>query len=145
MLISNTAPSKPRSGSSPEASRLKLWRNVNRGEIASKTVKDPVVCSRLSLTAAGSSTNAALGSVSAGGLGSPEFDVTHSGGGPCTFVAIQPGGNVGGVTSSKFSPNSTGVKQGGHCGGPGAGTAAEISTRPQPVTLFGGPAVPHCL
>jgi hypothetical protein len=24
-------------------------------------------------------------------------------------------------------------------------TAAAISTRPQPTTLFGGPGVPHCL
>lgn len=31
--------------------------------------------------------NAAFGGVSAGGIGTPEFDVTHGGGGPCTFVA----------------------------------------------------------
>ena len=30
-------------------------------------------------------------------MGTPEFDVTQSGGGPCAFVAIQPGGNAGGV------------------------------------------------
>jgi len=98
------------------------------GESASKTVK-PGKSSSLSLITAGSSMNAALGSVSAGGLGSPELDVTQSGGGPCTFVAIQPGGNVGGVTPSKFSPNSTGFQQqqSGHCGGTGTGTAAEIS------------------
>jgi len=42
----------------------------------------------------------ALGGVSAGGIGTPEFEVTHSGGGPCAFVASQPGGNVGGVTAS---------------------------------------------
>lgn len=47
--------------------------------------------------------NAAFGSVSAGGIGTPEFEVTHSGGGPCAFVAVQSGGNVGGVTASKFS------------------------------------------
>ena len=100
--------------------------------------------SRLSLTTAGSSMNAALGGVSAGGIGTPELDVTHSGGGPCAFVAIQSGGNAGGVTSSKFHVNfQPAANRGKHCGGLGAGTAAEISTRPQPVTLFGGPAVPH--
>jgi hypothetical protein len=34
--------------------------------------------SSLSLTTAGSSINAAFGSVSAGGVGSPESDVTHT-------------------------------------------------------------------
>lgn len=47
--------------------------------------------------------NPALGCVSAGGLGSPLFDVTHNGGGPNAFVAAHPAGNVGGVTLSKFS------------------------------------------
>jgi hypothetical protein len=104
--------------------------------------------SRLSLTTAGSSINAAFGGVSAGGIGTPESDVTHNGGGPSAFVAIQSGGNAGGVTKSKCSRNSTGSQQGDgvHGGlGAGAGTAAEISTRPQPTTLFGGPGVPHCL
>ena len=32
---------------------------------------------------------AALGSVSAGGTGSPEFDVTQSGGGPWAFMELQ--------------------------------------------------------
>jgi hypothetical protein len=50
---------------------------------------------------------AALGSVSAGGTGSPEFDVTQSGGGPWAFVASQSGGNAGGVTLSKFSLTTT--------------------------------------
>ena len=50
---------------------------------------------------------AALGSVSAGGTGSPEFDVTQSGGGPWSFVASQSGGNAGGVTLSKFSLTTT--------------------------------------
>jgi hypothetical protein len=104
--------------------------------------------SSLSLTTAGSSINAALGSVSAGGIGTPESDVTHNGGGPWAFVAVQSGGNPGGVTSSKCSLNSTGWKQGkgvhvGFTGG--VGTAAEMSTRPHPTTLFGGPGVPHCL
>jgi hypothetical protein len=46
---------------------------------------------------------AALGRVSAGGIGTPEFEVIHSGGGPCAFVAAQFGGSAGGVTLSKFS------------------------------------------
>jgi hypothetical protein len=47
--------------------------------------------------------NAALGGVSAGGLGTPAFEVTHRGGGPSAFVANQSAGNAGGVTPSKFS------------------------------------------
>ena len=72
----------------------------------------------------------AFGGVSAGGIGTPEFDVTQSGGGPCAFVAVQSGGNVGGVTPSKFSVPVRSV-HGGHCNGLGL-TAARISTRPQP-------------
>jgi hypothetical protein len=56
----------------------------------------------LSLTTAGSSMNAALGDVSASGMGRPEFDVTHKGGDPSAFVANQFSGNAGGVTLSKF-------------------------------------------
>ena len=37
-------------------------------------------------------------------MGTPEFDVTQSGGGPCAFVAIQSAGSAGGVTPSKFWP-----------------------------------------
>jgi hypothetical protein len=47
--------------------------------------------------------NAALGSVSAGGIGTPAFEVTQSGGGPSAFVATQSGGSAGGATLSKFS------------------------------------------
>jgi len=47
--------------------------------------------------------NAAFGDVSAGGLGSPESDVTQTGGGPNAFVASQGNGNSGGITLSKFS------------------------------------------
>ena len=47
--------------------------------------------------------NAALGGVSAGGVGTPLFDVTQSGGGPSAFVASHPAGNAGGTTLSKFS------------------------------------------
>jgi hypothetical protein len=60
--------------------------------------------------------NAALGNVSAGGMGTPEFDVTHKGGCPCAFVANQPGGNAGGVTLSKFSLHMTGSEQREHEG-----------------------------
>jgi hypothetical protein len=80
--------------------------------------------SRLSLTTAGSSMNAALGDVSAGGIGTPEFDVTHKGGGPCAFVAIQPGGTAGGVTLSKFSLHVTGSIQGGEHEGVGCAVPA---------------------
>lgn len=86
----------------------------------------------------------ALGGDSAGGIGTPEFDVPQNGGGPCAFVAIQSGGSVGGVTLSKVSFVISSVQQGKHCSGLGV-TAARISTRPQPVTLFGGPADPHSL
>jgi hypothetical protein len=77
-LISSTPPSKPRLEFVSDASRLKLFWNVNCG---AKTKK----CSesrRLSLTSAGSSMNAAFGGVLAGGIGTPEFDVTQNGGGP---------------------------------------------------------------
>src|ERR1044071_6171196 len=138
VLSSKTPPSKPRLGFSPDASRLKLCRKVNdKGAGGSKMVNES---SSLSLTTAGSSINAALGCVSAGGIGTPESDVTHNGGGPWAFVAIQSGGNAGGVTLSKCSPNSTGWKQGKgeHEGfGGGVGTAVAMSTRPQPATLFG--------
>ena len=89
--------------------------------------------------------NAALGGVSAGGIGTPEFDVTQSGGGPCAFVATQSGGNAGGVTPSKFSLNVSWLHTGRALLGLGAQPQQKISTRPQPVTLFGGPAVPHCV
>src|SRR6476620_11269172 len=59
----------------------------------------------LSLIVAGSSTNAALGGVSAGGVGTPESDVTH-------VVLDQPEGSAGGVTPSK---NSERRKNGSHC------------------------------
>jgi hypothetical protein len=85
----------------------------------------------------------ALGGVYAGGIGTPEFEVTQSGGSPCAFVATQPGGNAGGITPSKFSFNSVPMTP-PHGGGVGL-AAARMSTRPQPVTLFGGPADPHSL
>ena len=36
------------------------------------------------------------------GIGTPESEVTQSGGGPCAFVASQFGGNAGGITASNF-------------------------------------------
>jgi hypothetical protein len=68
--------------------------------------------------------DAALGDVSAGGSGTPEFDVTHSGGGPRAFVAGQSGGNAGGLTLSKLSLNPTGMEQGGGHEGVDSGVAA---------------------
>jgi hypothetical protein len=78
--------------------------------------------------------NAALGGVSAGGFGSPLFDVSQSGGGPNAFVANQSAGNAGGVTLSKFSSNTIGSEQGLHEGaGNGvAPMAPERSTTPGP-------------
>ena len=70
--------------------------------------------SLLSLNTAGSSMNAALGGVSAGGVGAPLFDVTQSGGGPSAFVASHPAGNAGGTTLSKFSLHVRGKEHGGH-------------------------------
>ena len=92
--------------------------------------------------------NAEFGGVSAGGIGTPEFDVTQRGGGPWAFAATQSGGSEGGLTLSKSSFIITGWEQGGEHEGAGDGvcpTAAEISTLPQPATLFGGPADPHSL
>src|SRR6476659_5135213 len=55
--------------------------------------------SRLLLIVDGSSTTAAYGSVSAGGIGTPELDVTH-------VVLDHPVGSAGGVTPSKNSKTS---------------------------------------
>ena len=57
--------------------------------------------------------NAALGGVSTGGVGTPLFDVTQSGGGPSAFVASQSAGNAGGVTVSKFSLHVRGKEHAG--------------------------------
>jgi hypothetical protein len=78
--------------------------------------------------------NATFGGVSAGGMGSPLFEVTQSGAGPCAFVASHPTGNAGGVTSSKFSADVTRGKHDGHlpqpCAsrGPSAAPAAMSNT-----------------
>lgn len=133
-LTSNTPPSNPRFGSTSDASRLKLCRKVNCAEAAARGKCSE--SSRLSLRTAGSSMNAALGGVSAGGFGIPLFDVTQSGGGPKALVASQSDGNTGGVTLSKFSSNTTGKEQGPHEGlGSGvAPMASERSTPPRPVS-----------
>jgi hypothetical protein len=96
MLISSTPPLKP-------LSRLRFWRKVTCAE--ANTIGISGESSRLSLTTEGSSINAALGGESATGVGTPEFDVTQSGAGPCAFVATHPAGSAGGVTPSKFSLN----------------------------------------
>jgi hypothetical protein len=103
---------------------LKLCRNVNRTQQSSKKLTNHP-SSRLSLTTAGSSIKTALGAVSAGGIGSPELEVTHSGGGPSAFVASQPPGNSGGVTKSKFSVLVRANQQSGHGNGVGVGPSAE--------------------
>ena len=54
---------------------------------------------------------AALGGVSAGGFGSPELDVTQSGGGPNALVANQFAGNAGGATLSKNSATTSPSEQ----------------------------------
>src|SRR6476620_3393129 len=124
VLSSSTPPSNPTFGSRSDASRLKLCRNVNRTQQSSKKLTNHP-SSRLSLTSAGSSINKALGAVSAGGVGTPELDVTHSGGGPSAFVASQSGGNWGGVNQSKFSVRVRANQQSGHGNGVGVGPAAE--------------------
>ena len=68
--------------------------------------------------------NAALGGVSAAGIGTPELEVTQSGGGPNAFVAIQSGGSAGGVRLSKFSFIVPWCQQGIHGRGVGVGPAA---------------------
>jgi hypothetical protein len=68
--------------------------------------------SRLSLTVAGSLTHAAFGGESAGGDGNPELDVCHkTPSGLIAFMAVQPGGSVGGVMLSKSwkKPHGIGV------------------------------------
>jgi hypothetical protein len=74
--------------------------------------------------------NAALGGVSAGGAGTPLFEVTHSGGGPSALVANQSVGNAGGVTPSKFSLNVTRPEHGGHGLPPESCTAAGATATP---------------
>jgi hypothetical protein len=67
--------------------------------------------------------NAALGGVSAGGFGSPESDVTYSGGGPNALVANQPAGNASGATLSKSSEKiSPSQQRNGH----GLGVAPSV-------------------
>jgi len=99
MLISKTPPSKK---DPPLASKAKLFRNVNCA--AGLEIAIDGESSRLSLTTAGSLTNAAFGNESATGVGTPEFDVTQSmPSGSTAFVAVHPEGSAGGVTLSKFS------------------------------------------
>src|SRR5438094_4577810 len=80
--------------------------------------------------------NAALGGVSAGGIGTPASDVTQSGGGPCAFVAIQPEGSAGGETLSKSSIIVSRNQQGKHGSGLGVSTRLTLTfsgkTNPSP-------------
>jgi hypothetical protein len=95
--ISRTPPSKP-------LSRLRFCRKVSSDAPEGTAIVGE--SSRLSLTAAGSSTKAAFGAVSATGVGVPELDVTHRGAAPAAFAAVQPAGRAGAVTASKFWPNA---------------------------------------
>src|SRR6266545_2445751 len=81
---------------------------------------------RLSLTTAGSSTNAAFGAESAGGAGVPALEVTHSGPGPAALVAVHPAGSAGAVTPSKFSLNKVTS---------GPTTATEAGAEPDPPSV----------
>ena len=56
----------------------------------------------------------------------PEFEVTHTGGGPWAFVANQSGGSAGCVALSKISLNTTGSKQGGEHEGVGGGVGVRL-------------------
>jgi hypothetical protein len=106
ILISNTPPSKP-------LSRSRFWRKVNWAESLWMAILGE--SSRLSLIASGSFTNTALGAESAGGNGSPSFEVTQNMlSGSIALVAVHPGGSAGGVTPSKFSLNT--VVGSGHRG-----------------------------
>src|SRR6476620_579123 len=117
-----------------EASRMKLCRNVNCGANPSKKTKDGE-SSRLSLTTAGSSMNAAFGDVSAGGVGTPLLEVTQSGGGPSASVANQPWGNAGGVTPSKFSLRALRPKHGPHLPVRISALIGRIANRPMPAAM----------
>src|SRR6266498_3533846 len=88
--------------------------------------------SRLSLIASGALTNAAFGSESADGKGSPSFEVTHKmPSGSITLVAVHPAGNAGGVTPSKFSVNTVpGLGHGGS--GAHASSASTVEVEPKP-------------
>src|SRR5438552_2391702 len=129
MLSSRTPPSKPRLGSTSDASRLTLCRNVNR-TYQDSVAETPGPSRYLSLITGGSLTHAALGGVSYGGLGNPESEVCHkTPSGSIPLIAVQKGGRSGGVTSSNVSSKIVinCPLQGG-----GVGTAAaEISIWPQ--------------
>src|SRR6188472_3099311 len=141
VLSSSTPPSNPTFGSKSEASRLKLCRNVNRTQQSSKKLTNHP-SSRLSLTTDGSSIKRALGGESAGGIGSPELEVTHSGGGPSAFVASQPPGNTGGVNPSKFSVLVRGIQQSGHGWGVGVGPSTETLPICTPSAAFAEATAP---
>src|SRR2546430_1265731 len=87
------------------------------------------VSSRLSLTDAGSLMKAEFGAESADGVGAPEFEVTHNiPSGSVKLVAIQPAGNAGTVTPSKFSKKMlVGLGHGGAGVGVGLGGIVAVA------------------
>src|SRR5919197_321527 len=91
-LISSTPPSNP-------SCKLKLFRNVICTGSPPSIKKILCGTNCFSLIVFGSSTKAALGGESAGGMGTPELDVTH-------VVLDQLGGKAGGVSPSKLSVTS---------------------------------------
>src|SRR5687768_13010021 len=100
IAISSTPPSKV-------LSRSKLFLKLSCAALL--VIAMVGVSSTTSVTTAGSFMNAALGAVSAGGAGVPALEVTQLTvpGGPVTTVAVQPAGNAGATTPSKFCENAT--------------------------------------
>src|ERR1700749_2395062 len=125
----------------------KLFRNVSTG--APELTTPPARSSTLSLTVVVSLMNALLGAVS-----DPVVEVTQPGGGPDTAAVVQPGGNAGAVTPSKFSvhaPAGLGVGDAGGgvglAGGgvgvlPGLGDAPGVGETPGVGVGTGGPPLP---
>jgi hypothetical protein len=84
----------------------------------------------LSLTEGGSLTHAAFGGESAGGDGTPVFEVCQRiPSGSIAFVAVHPAGSIGGVTPSKFSANTVMSSAPGGQGGVAGVTAAKVPRR----------------
>ena len=102
-LISSTPPSKPRLGSCIGRFKIEVVSKRQLSCVALEKSERVVESSSLSLTTAGSSMNAALGGVSAGGIGTPESEVTHSGGGPEHSSQPSPEATRVEITASKFS------------------------------------------
>ena len=134
---------------------LKLFRKLIMGEVL--VTITPVLSRTLSLSPFWSATKASLG-----GLAGVMVEVTHITPSPGSgFVAVQPAGNAGAITSSKFStqgPDGLGLAEGAGVGvgeaPPGVNVAVAVavgdgvpsglppfarsytSTSPTPVPLF---------